>query len=61
MSNSKEDEIRAARQEGEALLKRIREAKAGKLNFGLEAQYGQVYQRRVRLGDAPQIRRKYRG
>jgi len=55
------DEIRQARQEGEVLLKRIREAKAGKLNFGLEAMYGQAYQRRVRMNDAPQLRRKYRG
>jgi hypothetical protein len=57
----KNDEIRQARQEGDSILKRIREAKAGKMNSGLEAQYGQAYQRRVRLGDAPQLRGKYRG
>jgi hypothetical protein len=57
----KDDEIRAAEQELAAALKRIKEAKAGKMNFGYEATYGQAYQRLVRLGVRPQLRGKYRG
>jgi hypothetical protein len=60
-SEEREDEIRKAEQEMAAMLKRIREAKAGKMNSGLEATYGQVYQRLVRLGARPQVRLKYRG
>lgn len=54
------DEIRSAQQERDATLKKIREAKAGKMNMGLENKYGQVYQRLVRLNAAPQLRKKYR-
>ena len=57
----KDDEIRTAEQELAASLKRIKEAKAGKMNFGYEATYGQAYQRLVRAGARPQLRRKYRG
>lgn len=57
----REDEIRDATQDLTAWLKRIKEAKAGKQNAGLEAAYGQAYQRLVRLADKPQLRLKYRG
>lgn len=58
---AREDDIRRAEQELDATLKRIRDAKAGKMNSGLEATYGQAYQRLVRAGTKPQIRLKYRG
>jgi hypothetical protein len=57
----KSDEIRVAQQDMDATLKRIRDAKAGKMNTGLEATYGQAYQRLVRAGAKPQLRLKYRG
>lgn len=45
----------------QGLLRKLAEAKPGKMTGGLEKQYGQAYQRLVRLGAAPQIRHKYRG
>lgn len=57
----KEDEIRRANQELDSALGKIKNAKAGKLNFGYEATYGQVYQRLVRAGAKPQLKMKYRG
>lgn len=57
----KSDEILRAEQEMNATLKRIRDAKAGKMNTGLEATYGQAYQRLVRAGAKPRLRLKYRG
>ena len=59
--DDKQDEIRRAEQEMHTLLVKIRDAKAGKMTSGLEAQYGQAYQRLVRLGARPQLRYKYRG
>lgn len=56
-----EDEIRAATQDMEAFLKRLKDSKAGKQNSGLEASYGQAYSRLVRLGAKPKLRLKYRG
>lgn len=56
-----EDEVRRARQELAALLKRIADTKPGKMTAGIERQYGQAYQKLVRLGAAPQVRLKYRG
>jgi hypothetical protein len=56
----REDEVRNARQDMSNVLRKIREAKSGKHNFGLEAQYGQAYQWLVRLGEVPQLRLKYR-
>ena len=57
----REDGIRQATQELSAAILKIRDAKAGKMNFGFEATYGQIYQRLVRLGARPQVKRKYRG
>lgn len=57
----REDEVRNAREDMRVLLKKLRESKSGKHNFGLEAQYGQAYQWLVRLGEVPQIKLKYRG
>lgn len=56
----KEDEVRRAVQELDAALGKIKNAQSGKQNFGLEAQYGQAYQRLVRLGVRPQLKGKYR-
>lgn len=58
---AREDDIRRAQQDMDAWLKRIKEAKAGKQNTGLEASYGEAYQRLVRLGKRPQLKAKYRG
>jgi len=43
------------------MLRKIAEAVPGKMTAGMEKQYGEAYQRLVRLGAAPQLRRKYRG
>lgn len=56
-----EDEIRKAVNEFENSLRDVKKALGGKPGFGIEARYGQAYQRLVRLGARPQIRRKYRG
>jgi len=56
-----EDEIRRTVEELDKSLNKIRSTTAGKQTFGMEAQYGQAYQRLVRLGARPQLRRKYRG
>jgi flagellin-specific chaperone FliS len=55
------EEIRRAEQNMESALTRLKNAKAGKLNSGLEAIYGQAYQRLVRAGAKPQLKLKYRG
>ena len=55
-----QDEVRSVEQELKAHLKRIWEIKPGKATAGVEAQYGQAYQRLVRMGAKPQIRHKYR-
>lgn len=59
--DDREDEIRRAEQDMANVIKRIRDAKAGKQNAGLESMYGQAYQRLVRLGAKPQVKLKYRG
>jgi hypothetical protein len=56
-----EDEIRKAEQAFASALTEVKKALPGKPGFGIEANFGQAYQRLVRLGVRPQIRRKYRG
>lgn len=56
-----QDEVRRIMQELDATLKKLRDAKAGKMTAGMESVYGQAYQRLVRLGAKPQLRLKYRG
>lgn len=55
-----EDEVRQARQGYDTAFRSIKEAIPGKPGFGIEARYGEAYQRLVRLGVAPQLKRKYR-
>lgn len=55
-----QDEIMRAKQEMAAVFRKIQDSKPGKHTFGLESQYGQAYQRLVRLGAAPQLRLKHR-
>ena len=57
----REDQIRKATQDMHGMLRKIADAKPGKMSAGLENQYGEAYQRLVRLGAAPQLRHKYRG
>jgi hypothetical protein len=56
-----EDEIRKAENEFDNALREVKKALPGKPGFGIEARYGQAYQRLVRLGARPQIRLKHRG
>ncbi len=56
-----EDEVRRTETEMHGIFRKIGDSKPGKHTFGLEAQYGQAYQRLVRLGARAQIKRKYRG
>jgi len=58
---SNEDEIRIAEAEFSTATTDMRKALPGKPGFGTESRYGQAYQRLVRAGARPQIRRKYRG
>lgn len=44
----------------DAALDRIRKSGASKSSGSLEAQYGQAYQRLVKAGVKPQLRKKYR-
>jgi hypothetical protein len=55
------DDVNRAVQDMEAALVKLRNAKAGKMTAGLEAVYGNAYQKLVRLGVRPQIKGKYRG
>lgn len=57
----REDDIRNTTQELDTALRKIRDVDAGKMTAGLEAVYGQVYQRLVRLGAKPQLKLKFRG
>jgi len=57
----KSDEIMKAEAVHSAALAEVKKALPGKPGFGIEAKYGQSYQHLVRLGERPQIRRKYRG
>jgi hypothetical protein len=57
----REDEVRSTELEMDRALAKLRESKPGKHTFGLEAQYGQAYQRLVRLGARHQLRLKHRG
>lgn len=59
--SDREDEIRNATQDMNSMLRRIADSKPGKMTSGMEAQYGQAYQRLVRLGAKQQIKMKYRG
>lgn len=54
------EEIRKAREAHDSAWANVRKATPGKAGFGIEAVYGQTYQLLVRLGDKPQLRRKYR-
>jgi hypothetical protein len=58
---SLEDEIYRAEVAHNAALVNVKKALPGRPGFGIEAVYGQTYQRLVNLGARPQIRRKYRG
>lgn len=58
---SNDDEVMTAEAEFAAATANMRKALSGKPGFGVEAKYGQAYQRLVRAGEKPQIRRKYRG
>lgn len=55
------DEIYAATAELESCLVKIKNTKAGKATRGVEANYGEAYQKLVRLGARPQLKGKYRG
>lgn len=55
------DEIYAATAELESCLVKIKNTKAGKATRGVEANYGEAYQKLVRLGVRPQLKGKYRG
>jgi hypothetical protein len=55
------EEVYQVKQELDKALTKIRNAKAGKMTSGLEAIYGSTYQKLVRLGEAPQLKGKYRG
>lgn len=55
------DEVMAAEAEFATATADMRKALPGKPGFGIEAKYGQAYQRLVRAGVKPQVRRKYRG
>lgn len=44
-----------------AKLGRMGSAESASRRNGMEARYGQAYQRLVRLGARPQLRMKYRG
>lgn len=57
----REDEVRRAVSACDAALDAIRRAKPGKAGTGLEAIYGQAYQRLVLLGARSQLKQKYRG
>lgn len=56
----REDEVRNAEAEYARTLGEVKKALPGKPGFGIEARYGQAYQRLVRLGLRPQVRLKYR-
>ena len=55
------DEILKAEAEHQTALTNVKKCIPGRAGFGIEAVYGQTYQRLVLLGARPQIRRKYRG
>lgn len=57
----REAEVRRATMAMDKALADIRASDAGKMTAGQEARYGDAYQRLVRLGDKPQLRRKHRG
>lgn len=54
-------EIFKAEEEFSTATVDIKKALPGKQGFGTEAKYGDAYQRLVRAGVRPQIKRKYRG
>lgn len=54
-----DEQVLAAQREYDAAYRALAAAKAGKLD-GLEEAFGIAYQKLVRLGAAPQLRRKYR-
>lgn len=56
-----DDEVVKAETEFLVATNDIKKAAPGKQGFGHEAKYGDAYQRLVRAGVKPQIRRKYRG
>lgn len=56
-----EDEVMLAESEYAGALSNVRKALSGKPGFSTESRYGETYQRLVRLGKKPQIRKKYRG
>jgi hypothetical protein len=60
MSEDRETEVRRAVSDYDRTLARLREVQPGKATAGLEAHYGQAYQRLVRLGERPQLKLKYR-
>ena len=56
-----EDEVRRTKTDMDKALYKIGDSKPGKHTTGLESQYGQAYQRLVRLGAKQQLKLKYRG
>ncbi len=55
-----EEEIRKAHEAFDSAQQQVAKALPGKQGFSIEAVYGQTYQYLVRLGEKPQIKKKYR-
>jgi hypothetical protein len=57
----RQEEIYRAKQDFDSASRAIHQALPGKAGFGIEAVYGQTYQRLYQLGAVPQLKKKYRG